>query len=223
MKLVTLLRRAGLALIGSMWLAASALAGPWRITIDATPLSGQTGFLAFDFIAGSPASGNAALVSAFASNATLGTGAASGDVSGNLGPGGLTLRGGSFFNEWLQGVSAFGSSITFDLDLGDNAVAGGRPDQFAFFVLDSTQLPFATDDPSGAGALFAFDLVGGAATRPVAFNSNFARATVELRVINPGVPEPGTLLLVPLALAFALGVAGSARRRRRGRLGVAAL
>ena len=114
-------------------------------------------------------------------------------------------------------------SITFDLDLGDNAVVGGRPDQFAFFVLDNTQLPFATDDPSGAGALFAFDLVGGAATRPVAFNSNFARATVELRVINPGVPEPGTLLLVPLALAFALGVAGSARRRRRGRLGVAAL
>lgn len=218
MKLVTLLRCAALA--SSLWLAASAQAGPWRITIDTTALSGQAGFLAFDLVAGSPASGNTALVSAFVSNATLGTGTASGNVTGSLVPGPLTLGSGSFFNEWLQGITAFGSSITFDLDLGDNAVAGGRPDQFAFFLLDSTQLAFATDDPSGAGALFAFDLMGRAATQPVVFNSNFARATVEPRVINPGVPEPGTLLLVPLALAlaFAMRVAGSARRSWPGRV-----
>lgn len=213
MKLVQLLRCTGAALISSMLMATSALAGPWRITIDTAPIAGLSGFMALDFVAGSPATGNAAVVSAFSSNAALGVGTPAGDVTGSLGSRALTLGGGSFFNEWLQGVTRFGSRIEFNLDLGDRVGTGGRPDQFAFFLLDNGQLPFATDDPSGAGALFYFDLVGSAGTRPVVFSSSFARATLEPRGSQSGVPEPGTLLLVALALLCLLALTVGARPR----------
>ena len=143
-------------------------------------------------------SGNSARVSSFVSNSSLGTASISGDVVGSLQAGPLTLGGGlQLFSEWLQGISAFGTSMSFDLTLGDiNAV--GRPDQLAFFLLDKDQLPFDTSDPTGAGALFYLDLRG-PETTPVAFSSAFAAVKVE--AIVTGVAEPATELLALAAFA----------------------
>lgn len=202
-------------------LALPAWAGPWRVTLDTTPLAGQVGFMAFDLVAGSPATGNTASVSNFSSNAALGAATSSGTVAGNLAAGSLTLGAGPFFNEWLQGVTAFGSSIAFDIDLGAN-LSAGTPDELAFFLLDKSQLPFFTSDPSGAGALFVFDLLG-AATSPVIFASAFARVSIDA-VPQQGVPEPATLLLTGVALlaltALTYGphVFGGGLRRLRARM-----
>lgn len=71
--------------------ALPALAGPLRISIDTAPLQSQGGFIAFDFVAGNPASGNTAgntaVVSSFFSNATLGASTSTGDALGGLLPG----------------------------------------------------------------------------------------------------------------------------------------
>lgn len=105
-----------------------AVAGPYRITVDTTPLQGVVGYMAFDFLAGSPATGNAAVLSAFGSNASLGLASATGNTSGSLSPGPLALGGGDqLFSEWLQAVSAFGSTLTFDINLGTAVAPAGGP------------------------------------------------------------------------------------------------
>lgn len=202
--------RTCLSVLVAMWLAVPAWASPWRVTIDSTPIVGQAGYLAFDFIAGSLGSPNTAIVSGFASDATLGADSRSGSAVGGLVPGPLTMGGGPFFNELLQGVGVFGSSISFDVDLGTDT-SGAVPDSFSFFLLDARQLPFATSDPTGAGSLFYFDLTG-ANTGPVVFDSVFASVTVEPLSTPPGLPEPGTLMLV---LVATLGAAAAARARPR--------
>ena len=194
--------------------AAPAGAAMVRVSVDTTPLMGLAGYAAFDFLAGAPSTGNSAVVSAFASDSTLGASQLSGDISGSLMPGQLLLGGGlQFFSEWLQGVSTFGNVMTFELDFGLNAFAGGRPDQFSFFLLDASLAPFATDDPSGASALFYFDLTG-ISTSPTIFSSAFAMATIERIVVNV-VPEPATPLLALMALSVALVCSGTQRSRGR--------
>lgn len=196
------------ALAGAAALAAApAWAGPWRVTVDTSALAGLSGYLAFDFISAEPANGNAATIDAFGSDASLGVATRTGGGSGSLQAGPLTLGGGPFFNEWLQSVSSFGSSLVFDLELGE-ALPTGAPDQFSFFLLDDGQLPYETSDPNGAGALFVIDLQG-AATAPTVFQSDFARVTVEALEPPPqGVPAPPTAALAALALL----AAGLARR-----------
>lgn len=195
--------RTCLSFLVAMWLAVPALAGTWRVTIDSTPLAGQAGYLAFDFIAGSVGSPNMAIVSGFASDAMLGADSRSGSTVGGLVPGPLTLGGSPFFNELLQGVDTFGSSIAFDIDLGTDT-AGAVPDSFSFFLLNTSQLSFATGDPTGAGSLFYIDLTG-PSMGVVVFDSAFASVTVS-------VPEPSTLLLT---LVGTLGTVVAARVRSR--------
>ena len=197
--------------VAAISMALPAIASPYRVTIDTVPLLSQAGYMAFDFVAGSPATGNAAVVSSFASNATLGSASSSGGASGSLSAGPLTLGGGPFFSEWLQGVVAFGSSIVFDIELGAAVSPGGVPDEFSFFLLDANQLPFATADPTGAGALFYFDLTG-TSTAPVIFASDFASVTIEPLVVG-NVPEPATLLLLLAGLAVVLRLSRAGQRR----------
>lgn len=186
----------------------------FRVTIDTVPLAGVSGFAAFDFIVGAPAAGNSAVLNQFTSDGTASTSSSTGDVAGTLVPGPLLLGGGSqLFSEWLQGFSAFGSLMTFDIDLGANTSPGGRPDQFAFFLLDGSQLPFATTDPTGAGALFFFNLTG-LGTAPVIYTSAFAAASIE--PIGADVSEPVTLLLALAALA-SMGLARVGRSAARAR------
>ena len=55
--------RACLLLIAAMGFTAPTWAGPWHVTINSTPIAGQVGYLAFDFITGSAGSLNTAVVS----------------------------------------------------------------------------------------------------------------------------------------------------------------
>jgi hypothetical protein len=169
------------------------------VTVDTAPLLGLSGFLAFDFTAGAPVPGNSAVISGFSTNGTLGSSSVSGDVSGTLVPGPLTLGDAQFFNEWLQGVTVFGTTLSYQLNLGQNTVSGGIPDEFSFFLLNSAQVPFPTSDPTGADALFAIDLNGANTTASV-YTSNFATASVRAT----GVPEPSTVLLLMAALPILL-------------------
>jgi hypothetical protein len=175
----------------------------YSVTVDTTPLAATVGYMAFDLTGGFPLQDNVATISGFLSTSTLGTSSTSGDVSGTLTPGPLTLTADQFFNEWLQGVT-FGSGLTsFTLDLTTNLAAGATPDSFAFYVLDSTFTPFDTSDPSGADSLFAIDLAG-QATAPQVYTSDFATVTVN-PVVSGAVPEPGSIWLT-VAAAVAAGL-----------------
>lgn len=201
-------RQFAVTIFAAVWVLATHLpsvAAPWRVTIDTAALQGTSGFIAIDLIAGSPDAGNAASISALFTNAVFSGASSSGDVTGSLQPGPLTLgSGAALFSNWLQGVTSFSTSLVFDLELGDAVVAGGRPDQFSFFLLDGNLLPYETADPTAANALFAIDLAG-VATRPQAFSSAFATARIDPLVGGGGggaVPLPGTPSLVLLAAAL---------------------
>jgi hypothetical protein len=173
-----------------------------QVNINTTPLTGATGFLAFDFLGGSPAPNNFATILNFGTNSTLGAASSSGTVSGTLVPGPLVFNDSTFFNEWLQGVT-FGSVISFQLSLSTNTIPGGSPDAFSFFLLDSNSLPFATSDPSSANSLFQIDINGQSLT-PNVFTSDFASASV-----NPAqatVPEPSPSWLFCLVILVFVAV-----------------
>ena len=176
------------------------------ITVVTTPLMGLSGFLAFDFIAGSPVPGNSAVISGFSTDSTLGGFSASGDHSGTLVPGPLTLGDTQFFNEWLQDIVSFSTTLSYRLDLGDATVSPGIPDSFSFFLLDTNQVPFTTSDPSGADALFTIDLTG-PSTTPLVFASSFAVARVE--PAPSAIPEPSTMGLLLTVLPLLLWKKGA--------------
>lgn len=177
------------ALAALALLPALAAAADFEVTIDTTPLAGRGGYLALDLVAGSPGAVNDVLVGSFASSSTLGTVTTLGNVSGSL-AGTLTLRSSVFFTEFLQAM-VFSPGLTrFSLSLGEATIAGGIPDTFSVFLLDTTFAPFATSDP--AGALILIDL--SPPVTPQVFTSAFATATVSV------VPEPAAVVLLLVGL-----------------------
>lgn len=168
-------------------------AGAIHVIVDTSPLQGSSGFLAFDFVAGSPVPNNTVSITSFVSDGALGVASASGSTSGTLVPGPLDLADSSFFNEWLQGLT-YGSMLSFDLAPTGNTFLGGTPDSFSFFLLDGGQTPYTTSDPTGANALFAVDL-NGSDTKPDVFSSTFGSAALQAPT---QIPEPGFAGLIAL-------------------------
>lgn len=116
----------------------------FTVSINTTPIAGTAGFLAFDFLGGSPLQGNTATIVAFATTGVLGSSSSSGNVTGSLTSPPLILTTSVFFNEFLQGTT-FGSGLTtFDLTLSSNFLGGSTPDSFSFFLLNSAFTPFTT-------------------------------------------------------------------------------
>jgi hypothetical protein len=175
----------------------AAQAGVFDVTISDL-LQNQTGFLAFDFLAGSPVPNNTVTVSNFATDGTLGSVTPSGSVTGSLVPGPLTLTDSSFFNEWLQGIT-YGTSISFQITTTDKFSPGGIPDNFSFYLLDSSLNPFPTSD-TVADSLFSLDL-NGPGSIPQVFTSTVAQA-----LVTPvtAVPEPSSLSLTAALLGCVL-------------------
>jgi hypothetical protein len=157
-------------------ISAAAWASSFKITIDTTPIKGQSGFVVFDFASGSPAQKNSATVGGFSTDATLGSVTPSGALTGTLTPGPLTFSDSSFLNEWEQ-QATFGAKMSFDLTVTTNSLPGSIPDEFSFYLLDKNQLPFTTTDPTGADALFAIDLNSSNPALQV-FSSSFASVIV---------------------------------------------
>ena len=166
-------------------------------SVDTTPLLHSAGYFAFDFLGGTPIENNTVTISDFTSDATLGAMTPTGGATGTITPGPGTLDDSQFFNELLQAAAAFGTTASFTLSLTTNAGSGGIPDTFAFYLLDPTQVPITTSDPTGADALFTINITG-TDLMPAVYTSTFAGATVTLANT---VPEPGTLGISVLAVA----------------------
>lgn len=189
----------------SAWLCPASPADAFNVTVTTAPIQGVPGFVIFDFIGGSPLFNNNATVSGFTTNAILGGATTSGAVSGTLTPGPLVLSDTAFLSEWNQSAT-FGTAMSFQLTLDTNFVLGGIPDEFSFFLEDSTGTPFATSDPTGADALFVVDITGSPLT-PQVFTSSSASANVTL---VSTVPESPTLCL----MLYSIGFAGTLAKKR---------
>jgi hypothetical protein len=192
-----------LALLGLLVLSLPARAQlAYDVSVNTTGLNGTAGLLAFDLTDGDGVANNTALVSAFATDGTLAPGGNT-DIGGATGdlPGDLTIADSSFFNESARGIT-LGNSLFFRLLL-TNHFAGGAPDEFAFFLLDSTGTTslVQTSDPTGANALFTVDLTGA----PGGILSVFSSPEIGYSVtpVAPApIPEPGVLTALGIGCAM---------------------
>ena len=173
---------AAIAALMAIGATAPATALQYRFEVETTPLAGQSGWLAFQLVAGGPLASSSVSVSDFTSDATLGTTMATGAVTGSLAAPPLTLSATTFYSEFLQGIDFVPGALQFTLDLSPVVDAGAIPDGFSFYLLGEDFVPFDTHDPTGADALFVVDLDD--AAMPQLFQSGFATVSV--------VPEPPT-------------------------------
>jgi hypothetical protein len=160
------------------------------VGIDTTPLAGQQGFVAIDLYQGDASLANTVTISAFSSQGPLGTPILFGDAQMGAG-GSVTLRSSVFYSGLLQPLQFPAGPTVFTLNLDLLAAPGIAPDSVAVFLLDAARLPYATEDPTGAGALLVLDLRSPPV--PQVYGSPFASVSV--------IPEPGRLLLMLAGLA----------------------
>jgi hypothetical protein len=193
---------ASAALVLAALAIAPAQAQTHRIEVETSPLAGQSGWLAFQLVAGSPTATSMVMVSDFTGAAPLGEVLSAGDVSGSLTAPPLTLAATTFFSEYLQAIDFVAGAMQFTLDLTPSFTAGSIPDGFSFYLLDADFVPYETDDPTGANALLAVDLDDVAALQ--IFHSEAASVSL--------VPEPPTLALWMLSLALLAGRGRLAKR-----------
>jgi hypothetical protein len=121
-----------LALLGSH----SALADTWYVNVDTSALSGQGGWLDFQFNpADAFAPAASVTVMSFHTTGLMQPGPIStGDVGGSL-DSTLTLGNSQDFNDWLQGVT-FGTALSFRVDMNvpvPNASGSGTAFSLSFY------------------------------------------------------------------------------------------
>jgi hypothetical protein len=198
---------------GSTLAGATAL----QFTLDTSSLFGADAHLAFDFLNYDPAP-NRVTINAFFTDGTLGAARTLGGAAGTLSPGPVTLTDTDLFNEFLQPIT-LGNTVSFTLSLTEHAPSGSPQDAFSFFLLDAPSDPtqvllplFATDDPTGADALFQVDIDGtpNGARYPFVYADISVPVTWTLEPVAVAVPLPSTALLLGAGL-----LGGMAARRRR--------
>lgn len=165
----------------------------FAVSIDTRHFMGTNAYLAFDLIDNDPATNSVSILD-FKQDGQLSTPVitSGGPVTGSL-PGPTTLEDTDNYNEILQPIT-LGTSISFTLALTEYRTGSMFPDQFSFFILDSSYMPlFPTSDPApGANALFVIDINGDQFGDLQVFNSS--DATWDVRQI----PLPGSLVLFVL-------------------------
>lgn len=198
-----------------------------HVTVVATGLTvGQTYYTEFTLTDGSGAgNGNstAAVSNLVFTNGTAGgvLPPTSGNVTGSLGAGTtLTLQDGPASSgplaDYAQAFTVLGptSQFSFDLLLSATFVeAGPTPDNFTFQILGSSQMPLATNGPTGVEFVSA-DYTSTAPTA-TGYHSTGLGTTVTARVSAPtAVPELPSAVTAGL---FSLSVCGLVLRARRAR------
>ena len=216
MKAKTIFPRPTLPFAGAMTLALLCL-GPTaqaqlsqHFTFDTTALSGQAGFLDFQFAPNTDGTTplDSSITLSGLTGGTLGAVNAAGsvNVTGAL-PGGAVVSNAGAGGELMQSFT-FGSSLSFDTTLPAPAV-GGTADEgntFQFFVLEGGLNAFATTDPSGGDALAVEDQAASGAGSPA-----------QTYALVPSSPVPEASTPVSLGLLLTLGgLSLAARRRRKG-------
>ena len=171
---------------------AQAQAAIIQVVVDTSSLSGTPAVLAWDLVDGDGVVNNTAVISGVATDGTLGTAEADGDVSGAL-PGPVTIGDGSFFNELRQGIS-LGDFVSFTLNLSTGS-AGPVPDALSFFLLNATATASLVGSDLFADALLRFDFTSAGALEV----AETASPPVPVTTTTP-VPLPASLSLVVLGL-----------------------
>jgi hypothetical protein len=161
-----------LALAGFLVAAGTVAASTFQVMIDSKSLAGQPGKIALDLTNPDPAENT---VTINTPTFTGGGGITAKETSGGQTTGGLFdnmpneatiiqdfaiasggVRRAEFYTNLTLDVT-WGASVSFTVDVSENATPGAIPDLFALYLLNPTtgQPLYATGDPLGTGAVFA--------------------------------------------------------------------
>ncbi len=182
----------------------SAWADTWFVTVDTSSLSGQSGWLDFQF---NPADGSApaatASLAAFSSDGVLATATPTGEITGTL-AGTLVLGNSQFFNDWLQGYT-FGSTLSFSVNINTPVPnASGSGTAFSLSLYDSAYNSLLADPDWGASLVINANDNGA---------MNVLAQTAPVSLSTSPVPEPQSAwLLLP-----GLGLVGWRSRQQTHR------
>lgn len=180
----------------------SAVADTWYVNVDTSTLSGQSGWLDFQFNpADAFAPAASATIMSFSSTGLMQPmPLVSGDVSGSL-DGTLTLGNGQDFNGWLQGFT-FGTVISFRVDINvPTPNASGSGSAFSLSLYDSSYNSLLADPNWGASLVINASDSG---------MMNVLAQAPSVSLSASPVPEPD----MAASLLAGLGLVGFAVRRR---------
>jgi hypothetical protein len=139
-----------------------ASASQYNVEVDTSAVQGSKGAIVFEFTSSTPSSNTANILNFVHDGVTdlpeTQGGLIIGDIILRINPAPWTeIESMFFFNELVVPFTSFGTSISFTVQLTENASGPGiLPDEFSFFILGPSRLPlFATMDTLGADSLFS--------------------------------------------------------------------
>jgi hypothetical protein len=188
----------------------------WQVTLDTSPLNGQTGYIDLQFNPGGLDALAATITldhvttdGSLASMATL-TGGASGALPG---PPNATLTNATQYNDLFQGIT-FGNKLQFNAAFSGPALTPTQPlpasgSTFAVSLYDASgSTPLLTASPDGS--LMHLDLNPDGTTTATLFADSNGAFHALATPITSSVPEAGSLLSLGVGLSLCL----MGRRRR---------